>query len=122
LRQRGLHGGRDPSRHGVGVPLLPALQRRERRAGELPLATLRRPPRPGERRGPVALADLLRLDGPELARQAARFFRAIAARRASLNASRSHAPSWRRPSMKKVGVPLTPLRTPDRKSSRTRLS
>lgn len=39
---------------------------------------------------------------------------------ASSRLSKSHAASWRNPLMKKVGVPFTPLRTPLRKSSRTR--
>src|SRR5262249_33405620 len=40
---------------------------------------------------------------------------------AAINVARSRGPSWRRPLMNKVGVPLTPLLAPLRKSSRIRL-
>lgn len=41
-------------------------------------------------------------------------------RMAARRDSKSYPPLWRTPLTKKVGVPLTPLRTPLRKSSRTR--
>jgi len=45
---------------------------------------------------------------------------AAAASSAARRSDASHEPSWRTPLMKNVGVPLTPLRMPDRMSARIR--